>query len=159
MVVFKFSQCGKNSEKTSLGSNAHNGGLSRLLPLRPAGPRGWQARPALCGPPPGTWPRLGVGGRCAGSLPASSSPLAALCGRSFSFCVPQSVNRPVLHLARPRCAAAMTKHVCPSLEPAGPLPQSLRHPTVRGRSWTLQKPSACKMIKCKPNKTRIRTKL
>ena len=42
---------------------AHNGGLSRLLPLRPAGPRGWQARPALCWPPPGTWPRLGVGGR------------------------------------------------------------------------------------------------
>jgi hypothetical protein len=42
---------------------AHNGGLSRLVPLRPAGPRGWQARPALCWPPPGTWPRLGVGGR------------------------------------------------------------------------------------------------
>ena len=36
----------------------------------------------------------------------------------FSCWVLRSANRPVFHLARPRCAAAMTKHVCPSLEPA-----------------------------------------
>ncbi len=36
----------------------------------------------------------------------------------FSLCVRRSVNRPVFHLARPGFAAAMTKHVCPSLEPA-----------------------------------------
>jgi hypothetical protein len=38
---------------------------------------------ALCGPPPGIWPRLGVRGRRVGSSPASSSdssPLTALCG-------------------------------------------------------------------------------
>ena len=83
---------------------AHTGGLSRLL-LRPAGPCGWQAPPsrrtdfldgsttdidcftsratrptAPCGPPPDTWPRLVVGGRRAGSPPASSSPSTALCG-------------------------------------------------------------------------------
>ena len=85
---------------------AHTGGLSRLL-LRPAGPCGWQAPPsrrtdfldgsttdidcftsratrptAPCGPPPDTWPRLVVGGRRAGSPPASSSPSTALCGPS-----------------------------------------------------------------------------
>jgi hypothetical protein len=34
---------------------------------------------ALCGPPPGNWPRLGVCGGRARGLPASSSPSTALC--------------------------------------------------------------------------------